>query len=356
MAVALTPTDIADLVTLTYDTMLKKSTWNDISLTLQHFTIADRFFKGQQANIDTGPQVTWKLQIANPDNVQLTGLYDEDVYDVRDLMISATQDWAMIKTNWAWDVREQAFQSDNEMTLVKYIETRRHAMFNDWFKFLERKFWSAPTAPPSVPGQVFDICGIPWWIQQNATEGFNGGNPSGFSSGRGGVSTSSYPTWANWTGTYRAVNPDDLFSKMDTACDYCEFVAPDAYPTTSSNQKPQYVFYTTQPITQKARKFLQSRRDDIKDLSSVTDLMFRSFPFTRVPALDNSSEPTYASNNPVYGINWNSAKLYFQNSQNMRRTEPRPKDNSHNVWAEHFDSTLQLIFDDLRSNFVLYQS
>lgn len=355
MAIPLKPTDIADLSTLTYNTMVKDKTWNDISNTIQTHSISSRFFKGKKQDVKSGPQLTWKLQVANSDSWTYTGLYDEDRYDVRDGAISATQDWAMVTANMSWDARESDFQSDSRTQLVDALLLRRNMMFNNWFNSMEAAFWSAPTAPPSAPGEVFQLCGVPFWVVKSATLGFNGGNPSGFTSGAGGVSSSAYTTWANYTGTFSQVVPDDLIAKVDTAMVLCNFVSPHEFPTTSDGP-PQYVMYTTLPNITKLKKYLKARQDNIgNDVGLGNSVMWNSMPVTRVAALDTSSFSTYDSTNPFYGINWNALKLYFCNGKDMKRTDPYFLTNAHNMWVEPYDSTLQMACVDRRTNFVFYQ-
>jgi hypothetical protein len=240
------------------------------------------------------------------------------------------------------------------LLLVDHLLALEHGMYNRWFELLEDAMWTAPTAPATTTAQK--LFGIPFWVQKNSSLGFNGGNPSGFSAGAGSVDASTYSGWKNYTGTYGAVSRDDLISKWLKAVDHCNFRPPHAYPTTSKLEDPQYVYYTTHPVMEASRKYLDSRQDNITDMSGVANPMFRSVPLQWVPALSNSDAAGYDSTNPIYGINWGAMDLCFNAGKEMQRIGPNPVAGQVNVRAVFTQAVLQLICHDRRSQFVLYQA
>lgn len=354
MPAVLNPQDIPDLVNLTHDTMFRNKTWIDLSLTKQRHTITDRFFKGKKLPQKSGPLVIWKLQKSNTRNFRWVGLFNEDTYDVRsDLTGSGSQSWAMCTTNYSFDVNEADFQSDDPNVLVENIKVREHAMYNDWFENLEDAFWGAPTAPPSGtnPGV---LCGIPFWIQKSATTGFTGGDPSGFSSGAGGITVASTPNWANYNDVYAAINRDDFISKLRRATEWCNFIPPHQYPTHRDGD-PRYVLYTTWGVLEGSAKYLDSRADNIRDLNGNGNPMFNSISLERVPALDMDDSDNYDDTDPLYGVDWNAMKMYFCSGRDMVRTPPQRRTGMHNVYDTHVDSTVQMVNLDRRSSFVLHR-
>jgi len=355
----LLPTEINDLHELTYDTVLSQRSWNDLSDDKNFYTIVDRFFRGKKVNIKSGPQVTWKLQIANQNTAKWTALYDEDSYEVKNLATTGLQAWAMCTASMTYDVREPDFQSDDKFMLVDAILMREHSMYTDWFKLLETAFWTAPTAAASgaAPQQ---LCGIPFWLQKAATLGHYGANPSGFASGAGNVDADVYRQWRNGTGTYRTVGRDDFITKLRTMTEFCRFRPAHNYPQSSgaaSAADPMYTYYTTFDIWEQCCKYLDARQEAVRDVSGTTgDPMYKSIPISWVPELTDSGADGYDSTNPFYGVNWGAMKLYFQQGREMVRSGPRVRDDSHNMVAVNLDSTLQLTADDRRSSFVLYQA
>ena len=98
-------------------------------------------------------------------------------------------------------------------------------MYNDFFEGMEERMWTAPTSNTQSPRPP---SGIPFWLQQSATAafGFNGGDPSGFAAGAGGIDSDTYPNWKNGTFTYNAISDDDALDKWAEACEKCYFKAP----------------------------------------------------------------------------------------------------------------------------------
>jgi len=349
----LAPTDIDDLVTATYNTSLKKRTWNDVSLTKQRHTITDRFFNGKKMAFKSGPQVTWKLQYRNINGGRFIGLFERDVHAVGNVLLSGNCPWAIAQNNYTYDVMEADFQSSEPDVLVDAILVREHQMYNGWFEMLEDAFWMAPTAPASS-SSAQRVFGLPFWIQKHATEGFNGGNPSGFSAGAGNIDTSTYSGWKNYTGTYGGVSRQDLIAKLIKATEFCRFIPAHAYPSTASPD-PRYMYYTVFSVFEAANQYLDARADNIRDLSgAVSRPTFKSTPIEWVPALTNSDSAAYDSQSPFYGVDWGSMELYFLKGKENVRTGPVPVADMVNVRSVFVQSQLQLVCNNRRSNFVFY--
>ncbi|MCA9366686.1 hypothetical protein KC887_00270 [Candidatus Kaiserbacteria bacterium] len=353
MPAVLSANDIPDLVNLTYNTMLKKRSLVDLSLTKQRHMIHDRFFKGKKVPMKSGPKVIWKLLKTFQKNFRWTGLYEKDhVGNSANNTSHGEQYWAMCTTNYSFDTNEPDFQSDNESVLMDVVLTYELQMYNDWFENLEEAFCGAPAAPPSAtnPGV---LCGFPFWIQKVTTPGFTGGNPSGFTGGAGGIDVASVPGWSNYGDNYDAIHRDDFISKLNKAVEFCRFTPPHQYSNTVDGD-PRYQFITVWSVVEGASKYLDARNDNIRDLRGNSP-MYNGIPIERCPALDDPASPVYDTSNPFYGIDWNSMGLYFLNGREMDRKPMRPLENYHNVLVQHMDSTVQLVCKNRRSNFVLSQ-
>lgn len=351
----LAPQDIDDLVTATYNTSLKRKTWNDISLTKQKYLLTDRYFNGKKMPFKSGPQVTWKLQVRNINSGRWIGLFERDQYSVGNILQSATCPWAIAQNSYIYDVMEADFQSSDPEVLVDAILAREHQMYNGWFELLEDAFWTSPTAAASS-SSAQKLFGLPFWIQKNATLGFNGGNPSWLSSGCGGIDASTYTGWKNFTGTYSSVTRGDLISKWLRATEFCNFRPPHAYPQTAAPD-PRYAYYTTYPVFEAASQYLDARADNVRDLAGVTPRpTFKSSPLDHVPALTNTDSPGYDSTDPLYGVDWGSIELYFLKGKEMVRSGPKQIADMENGRAVHVQAMLQLVCNNRRSNFVFYKA
>ena len=218
---ALQPNQLDDFVANTQPYFFKNR-WKDISLDQQDYIFASRTFEGGKVPIRGGQNLQEQIQVRNTGSFEHTGLYGVADAKVVDHMKTATMDWSMNRVHWIYDIYENEFQSGPE-TILRTINVRQHSMYSDYFEGMEEALWSAPassTQDPKVPA------GIPFWVQKELPLkpfGFNGGNPSGFSAGAGGLDSDAYPNWKNGTFRYDALSQDDALSKWSEACHKCYF-------------------------------------------------------------------------------------------------------------------------------------
>jgi hypothetical protein len=347
---SLKPEQLDDLVNLTFNRARKKS-WVDLSLDNQEYVFAQQFMNGKNKTpVKGGPQQTWKIQVNNTGNSRFTGLFSKDQTAVTNLTIGAVQNWAIHTSSFSYDVNEPEFQGDDVTQIVDEIKVREHSMYNDFFESMESSLWTAPTSSTQDPRP---LSGIPFWIQKNATEGFNGGNPSGFSDGAGGVNTTTYSKWKNYTFAYTAVERDDLVAKWIKACEFTNFKAPHAYPELGGG-KASWMFYTTFRLVEPLMQYLDARNDNIKDVAGTARVTFKGIPVMTAWELENSTQDGYDSADPIYGINWKSFEFFFQKGKEMERKKPLQAPGQHNVRNVFMDSICNMLCYNRRQNFVGY--
>lgn len=355
---AVTPEQLDDLVELTHNRYIKQNNWVDLSLDKQHHCIT-RFFDGKKMPLRGTPKVIWKVQVENAGTARWTGLFDKDTSNVKNQFIGAEEPWAIQTSSYEYDLREPDFQGADTFTIVDVIKGREHGMYNNMFELFENALWTAPTSSTQDPRPMN---GIPFWLQKNATLGFTGGDPSGFSGGAAGISTSTYTRWKNFSGTYSAVSRDDFIDKVIQAMDFTKFKSPHSYPGlhgSGAGKMPDYEFWTTHTVLQKLRRFLDTRNENLTDVAgmAVGRVPFMGVTVDWVPALSHSSETAYDSTNPFYAVNWNMFKLFFMRGWDMKRSAPDKVAGQHNVRRVALDSVLQLICTNRReAGFVLYQA
>lgn len=341
-----------DLVLLTYNKHHKNKSWTDISLAKNQYHMVDRFLRGKKMPVRGTPSLLFTVQHTNNANFRYTGAFDTDTYSVGNLAVGGSYPWAHTTSNYSYDVLEQEFQASDLETIVDVIEMREHSMYSDWYDNLEDDFFTAKTGSETNN----NLNGLPDFIVKNATTGFNGGNPAGFSSGIGGINSSTYTKWKNHTAAYVSVTDDDFVSKLIQSYTYCGFDAPHKYRSNGSDAgEPDFVYYTTFTVKDSLRKYMNSSNDSIgSKIEGYWNSTLYGVPVRRVAALDTSSESPYDSSNPFYGVNWKSMMFYFQRGREMQRSKPVPVADKHNVRVVHLDASCQLGCVDRRANFILY--
>ena len=350
----LLPHQVDDLVETTIDRN-QKTKWVDISLDNQHHIVAERFMRQKKTPVKGGIRQKWRVQVDNQGNFRFTGLFSRDQTGVTNVMKTAQQDWAMWTTNWSYDLNEDEFQGDDATQIIELVLAREHSCFNEMFDQMENNFWTAPSSDSQDP---LPISGVPLWLQSNATEGFNGGDPSGFSSGAGNLLGSTYARWKNYTFTWSKYTDDDIAAKWRKAVSFCKFTPPHKFPELGGGM-PQWGFYTVYDVVESLGRLLNSRNDNLTDIAGLQKSsdgrpMFQSVPVDWVPVITHSGNDAYDSTSPLYGINWNTMKFFFKRGREMRRHKAKQNPLSHNVRDMHIDGECNLYCENRRANFRAY--
>lgn len=349
MAVLL-PDQLDDFVKATLDEY-RRGSWVDISMEHQEYSFVEHFMGKKGPKSRGGVQQTWDVQVANLGNARMTELYATDQTRQKNILQQAKQQWAKSTANFIYDIDEDAFQTSAE-EIINLVLAREHAMWNDWFELMEEQIWGAPASDTESPRNV---SGVPFWIQKNATEGFNGGNPTGFSGGAAGLNATTYAKWKNFTGTYNSVARTDLIATWIKAVNFCRFKEAHNFKKLDGPAKRE--FWTTFRLVQPLWEFLDSRNDNLTDLAGMaaSDATFMGIPVRIAWVLENTSAATDTSD-PLYGIDWGTMDFFFSKGREMRLGPVKESPNNHTVRERHLDSFCNLACNNRRRNFVLYQA
>ncbi len=337
--------DIADLIKTTQRD-LGRMKWTDISYNLQEYIALPMILQREKVSFQSGYGIQWNVAVATSGAAKDTELYATDSVNVADVMQTANIPWRHVTTNYAIERREIAMNRA-PAEIVDLVRIRRNDAMIDMAKHLEERFWTKPAT--SADNQR--MYGIPYWIVYPGTVSGNGSfagtNPSGFSSGAGNLSSTTYPAWSNWASTYTAITSTDLIRKWRRAATFTNFKAPVPSPSYSTGN--QYGYYTNYNVIGPLEEALEAQNDNLgNDIASKDGrLLFRQVAVTWVPYLEANTA------NPVYGINWGCLKPAFLAGEYMREEGPNAASNQHTVFVTHVDTTLNLMCTNRRMNFVL---
>lgn len=337
--------DIADLIKTTQRD-LGRMKWTDISYNLQEYIALPMILQREKVSFQSGYGIQWNVAVATSGAAKDTELYATDSVNVSDVMQTANIPWRHVTTNYAIERREIAMNRA-PAEIVDLVRIRRNDAMIDMAKHLEERFWTKPAT--SADNQR--MYGIPYWIVYPGTVSGNGSfagtNPSGFTSGAGNLSSTTYPAWANWASTYAAVTSTDLIRKWRRAATFTNFKAPVPSPSYATGN--QYGYYTNYNVIGPLEEALEAQNDNLgNDIASKDGrLLFRQVAVTWVPYLEANTA------NPVYGINWGCLKPAFLAGEYMREEGPNAASNQHTVFVTHVDTTLNLMCTNRRMNFVL---
>lgn len=330
----LTPDQVDDFVKLTLS-KFKKGKWTDLALTYQKY-VSSKLINEKKVVEDGGKDISFRIKVRNTGNARITGLYAQDVTRVEDVMETGVVPWSMQTTNFSYDIYEPLFQSDAE-TIIKELLIREHDCLSDMAELMEECLWSAPTSTSDKRPM-----GIPFWLQKSVATpdgAFNGGNPSGFTSGCAGVSSTTYPAWRNWTFQYTNPTSDDLIRKVKKAVAFTQFEAPVPHPELGFGSS-NYEIFTTYRVQEPLERLAETRNDNLgRDLAKyINQVLIAGIPTMWVPYLENND-----TSDPLYGVNWKAFRPYVKKGADMKRNPPKEAARQHTVREVHIDNWMNYI-------------
>lgn len=354
-----------DLLTVTLRD-LGRLKWSDIVSPRQRHIILGQLLKKEKVGFRSGTGLQWNVQTNPQGSFHPTGIGAVDQVNIKDLMNLANIPWRHFNWNWGIDGREISMNKE-PARIVELAHARRAGAAISAADGLETQGWNLPGGA----SDNLNMFGIPYWIVPNATQGFNGGNPFGYTAGAGNLSSVTFPNWANYTDSYSDPTYLDLVRKMRRAFAFCDFQSPTNADIPSYNTGDHYGIYTTYLIRQRMEEVATFQNDNLgADVAKYDNqATFMRTPFTWVPQLDalsglgmsgTFSNSTYASSggyavNPVFMINWGEAQFVFLEGWYMKEYGPYIVPNQHTVMATQTDLTLNLRFTNRRRQAVLTQ-
>lgn len=306
---------------------LNRLKFTDLQSDLQDFVAFRHLMKKHKVTVqDGGPGVQWDVLVRNNNSARNVGLYEADELNIIDGMVQAYVNWRFTTGNYAIDKRILA-QNAGSSKIVDILQVKRIQGLAAYVEKMEDNFWSFPLATDDKTP-----LGLPYWITKNATEGFNGGIPSGYTT-VAGLSPTTYPRWNNYSGTYTNVTAADLMTKWRRMGYATNFRSPvDGTPTLENGEGCGY--YCNRDTILQLEDLVQSQNENIGTSLNAYEgkVMFNRAPVTYVPKLDIDTT------NPVYAIDWSVFKINVLKDWWMKETRISDYPGNHNVTAVFIDS------------------
>lgn len=332
--------DIGDLIA---DTLrdLGEMKFTEIATDLQDHTAMRVLLKKDNITLDAGTAVQWNVLVNHSNSAANVGLFASDNVNVVDGMVQANVPWRHVTTNYAIERREIAMNR-SPRKIVDLLKERRIMAMIALAELMEGNFWNFPSATDTTTPY-----GVPYYITKNATEGFNGGLPTGYTTVAGLV-PATYPRWNNWTYQYTTVSKDDFIRHARQAATKTYFRPPvDGIPTFNTGDK--YAFFTNYAVIGQLEEACEAQNENLgNDLASRDgQVIFRRVNVMYVPKLDTDTT------NPFYGINFGVFKNYILRGEWLKETAIPVTPGQHTVASQHVDCSHNLVCKDRRRNFVL---
>lgn len=359
---ALGPDQIDDLVASIHQKFAEENRLaaQDISLPLQEYKYASRIFdKNLQKETMTSSQCKFKLKVATNDNFQVVGLYHKDSSNRVNVLTEGSIKWGLTTNNYHYDIDEEVFQSGGDR-IYDYLKGQEDDLMTTFFQGMEDLMFGAGPSGPTI--DPFPPVSLLHWItstsdgttENNATEGFTGVAPVGWSSvGIGGVDPTTYDQWKNRAFPYTVIDRDDFIEKVIRSMDLCEFKPPVERPDIVSQKSPNWELMTTYSRLAACRRLLQLGNDNIGDdlAAHSGKVMVRGVAMDWIPAWTNAASLNARTDGIVLGVNWKSFKAYRAAGRVMRKKKAFQHKDMSNVRVRCMDDSLQLVCFNRRANF-----
>lgn len=344
---AITSDTHLDLIATTLKS-IKPFAWTEIASDLQRYHALPHLLRDEKASVESGQAIQWSVQVKDNGAAKDIGLFELDNVDMPDVMQLCEIPFRHKKTDFAME-HHLMDMNRSPSKIVDMVKTQRAAAMISLAKDFERSLWTAPTAST----QDKKWFGVPYWIVRKvsgssaatSTGEFGGGNPTGFTSGAGGLNSTTYPNWANWTQAYVNVTADDLVKKMRKAQVFTDFESPVSIPSYDRGAN-DYVIYMNYTVLSGLEDIAAKQNDKLGFDVASTDgkVTFRRQPCEWVPYLEDDD------NSPVIFINWSVFYPVFLKGWYMKETGPKPAPNQHNVSHVFIDFSGNFKCTDRRRN------
>lgn len=341
----ITYSQIDDAVLLTQENLVKKGAFVNMQTDLQKHIAVREMWKNRQKKFEGGDAWEFQIQMDHNHSARVVGLFETDGSAFGDTMVTGSVDVRHVNANYVYDLREKAFQRGGH-AIVDLIMTRYSGMMVSFYELLENILWSKPDDSSDTKTPF----GIAYWVTRNATEGYNGGNPAGFTSGKAGISQSTYSRWANWTAQYTNITKEDLVRKMRKAHRETEFESPLTHATPDLGSMKNGI-YTNSTVIGLLEEILEASNmnlgDDFAKYAGRT--MFKGTPLTYAPKLNDDTT------DPIYMLDWKTLAVGVMAGWENNLSAPERVAGMNLVRQVNLDCSLNMICTDLRGQAVIYK-
>lgn len=330
--------DIDDAVLMTQNNLIKRGAFVDMQTDLTDHVGVRELWKNRVRKFEGGLNWEFSVQMDHNHSARMVGLYENDGSSFADTMKKGEVSVRHVNASYIYDQHESDFQRGGH-AIVDLVKTRYTGMMISWFELLEQQLWGKPEDSSNTK----DIFGVAYWIVKNAAEGLNGGNPAGFTAGRGGISSTDYPRFKNYTGQYAAVSKEDLIRKMRRAHRVTQFRSPVSHATPDLGKMGNGI-YAGDAVIGLMEEILEKQNMNLgNDLASKDGrTLFKGTPMTYAPKLDIDTT------DPIYMIDWKWLACGVMAGWENNLSKPEPVPGKHLVRRVDLDASLNMVCTDPR--------
>lgn len=342
----LTPEQMPDAVIATLN-KLNKGKWIGEMTDLQEHVGFNQMCRNRREKLSSSRGITVRYVTDHNNSAVNSGLFNTVDYSRDDAIVEGTVPWRYTDANMVFDEREPDMNSGPE-EIVDLVKVERSRMLTAVVELSETNVWGIPDDSDDTTTPW----GVEYWVTQNATLGFNGGNATGFSSGKAGISSSTYARHKNYTGAWTSVDDTastGLVYMMEKAADQTKWVAPTPEPGMGRGGYSRGIY--TDWVTKYALKNVaKSNNDSLGFDLSTKEPVFRGAKIMYVPKFDADSASR------LYMLDHNHIYATFLKNWFMKDIKVNRLPNQPHCFAIVNSMVWNICCDDLRRQAVFYDA
>lgn len=337
---ALQMENFGDLLQVTQNE-LGEPNFTNLMSDLRGFPATKILMQRNKMKVQSGPQIEFRVLVDHNHQAANVAITDADSSGSRDGMIVGKVPWRKTKTSYGI-YKEEALTNRQPRRIVDLTLERRAQAQTAWVELMEQNFWNFPVATDTRTPY-----GLPYWCTKNATEGFHGGTPSGYSL-VANIDPATYTRFQNYSGQYVTVEKDDMIRMARLMAKKSEFKpAVDNLPTFDKGRSLLYATNTS--VEMDIEDYLDSRNENLGDdvAKNYSNGKLRRADIMAIPQLDNDTT------NPFYQIDFGVFSMTVLAGAWNTETVYSPYPGQRNLAVTFIDYVYQFICRDRRKLGVL---
>ena len=351
--------DIEDLLTTTLNT-IRKEKFIDMSQELTEYIVVPYLLTQRGGLIvkKGGVGIEETLMVEHGGRSRFVGEYDEDVIVVIDHLKKMRLYYSLLTDNLAY-TRSEILDNRAPERINDIIKPRRRAMYLRVAETMEENFFQTPDADDDLAPW-----GLKYWIVKNATAGFNGGYPAGFTR-IGNINLTEVPQFQNYTDSYVAMSKTDAILKMRRAHRRTNWRSPRKDPGVEGDTSPRRLILCNEDTLESVENVGEAQNENLgRDIAPMDagkngfrgtglrqtpdgEILFKRHPLVYARPLDSDTS------DPLYGLDMFTFHAMTQQGDNMRLGDFARVPYQHRVFAAHLDHRHQTIDTNRRNSWVI---
>lgn len=294
---------------------LDRGKFTDLSTDQRRFPAFSQLMKDHdETEADAGFQFRVNVMLTGNGVAEAHGLNQPIAPAFNDAMTHGQVPIRYVRSHFTWNLVEDQVNANTAAKIYDLLNMRRAGAETRAAELIEGYSWSKPTDDTDVISPY----GIQNYITRSATEGFNGGNPSGFTSGVI-LNSTTYPRWGNYTYQYTNVTKDDLVTALRKAAELTHFQSPVLNVKEIRDQTIRRGWYMPYSVKGSLVKLAQNQNMNLgADVAALDgETIFLGAPLNVVPTLESDIQ------NPIYGIDWTTMSFRFLQGWMGKEDKPR---------------------------------